>query len=555
MAGMQGGMVTLSLLSLLLLSMVASSSSSSSSSSASSLSSAFSLSSSSSGSSGAGVFSVVSSFSFSDTRDGLSCLSSSANAQLGFASSDGGDIFSFSLSPLPAIVAPAFVAGSGQAAADFITCEADPAGSTLYLLDTRFSLLYAYTAATPAVAPVVVASFPDEVAGACQSLAVDWHAQVAYIGTRSSDLLYSVNLTQPGVAYPSVYATSVSADITCLALSSDGTTLYYGTPVPAVGQPGLIQSLQVDAGVISSAAPVTIATSMTLYWPDSLLLAEDESLLYVKDGGPLHGLAEPGEDLQAYETLWAAPLNGSSAGQLASLFSTNTFNLPPGLALSANRDMLFFVTTTTLDAYVIIAVPPPTAASSSSASYTSSPSVSSSSSSFSSSAAAAASSTSTFASSASASLSSSSSLAPSSMSAFVSSASSASTSAASFLTSLLSSSLPSIASSGSALSLSSSSSGAQSSVPALLATSSFSSSTSPPSGGGGGGSSLSHGAIAGIVIGGVVGAGVLLGICCMLAIRCRRQRESASEYKSSVSSPRSPRYGETSISEMAISNY
>ena len=305
--------------------------------------------------------SVLTTFLFSDAGDGLSCLSSDSTATLGFGGSDGGDIFNWSIAAQPTTVSPAYVLGSGSNAASFIACQANSAGTQLYLVDTRHLQLLRYTVTTPSVPPVVIASFPDEVVGSLSALAVDFTANFAYLATRHTDNLYSVNLTHSGQSISASAAQAQASDISALALSRDGLTLYYGAPAPAEGLPGSINSLAVQAGYIpSSYSPAVLYSSASLIWPDSLLISG--STVYMKDGGPFHG-DEQQFTPSNYEELYSFPLGYSAAlTTLTTLVRTNSYNLPPGLVLAADQSRLYYLTTSTLNS--ILLTPPPVAVSS-----------------------------------------------------------------------------------------------------------------------------------------------------------------------------------------------
>ena len=309
-----------------------------------------------------GTVSTVTSFSFSDLNDGLSCLSADASGHIGFSASDGGDIFTWSMgtpSTSPAAVI-------GYLTTSFIDCQADPSGTALYLLDTRGLVLYRWLVAQPGVTPVVVASFPDEVIGSLTALTIDFSTHTAYVGTRSTDYIYTVNVSRSYETARAFNAYPVNSDVTALTLSADGRTLYYATPSVAQGAPATINALAVQGGVIvDSSSPVVFFGSTALIYPDSLLF--NGSTLYVKDGGAFHGEQEPGQDPQSYQTLYALALPPTSAAALHVLFTTNQFNLPPGLLLAADGSRVFFASTETLDSVLLRPEPAPPALPSSSA--------------------------------------------------------------------------------------------------------------------------------------------------------------------------------------------
>ena len=329
-------------------------------------SSAASSSLSSSGGSGidVGGVSVVSVFAFTQVEDAMACLSSDSTATRWLGASDGGDLFVWSLhspSQPPVSVTPSYVFGAGNGlAAAFIACQANPAGTVLYLLDTRGKRLYAYNTTTPSAPPSVVAAFPDEVVGSLTALTIDFASSIAYIGTRSTDVIYAVNVSATGQSVSSFSAYAVNSDVTAMAVSADGATLYYASPSPVVDVKATINSLAVQAGVIAdSSNPTLLYSSTSLIYPDSLLVVGG-STLYVKDGGPMHAEEEePGymQDLFML-TLGSPSLNSS----LTALLQTTTQNLPSGLVLSNDRTTLYFVTSSSLNSLRL--APPPVSPSS-----------------------------------------------------------------------------------------------------------------------------------------------------------------------------------------------
>ena len=152
----------------------------------------------------------------------MACFSTDASASIGFAASDGGDIYVWSLASKPSRIEPSYIAGTGSAGASFIACQANPAGTILYLLDTRQLQLTSYSVASLTTAPVLIASFPDETIGSVVALAVDFNSSVAYVGTRSTNLVYSVN-TSRTLQTPSAFDASPST-ATCPASPCRPTT-------------------------------------------------------------------------------------------------------------------------------------------------------------------------------------------------------------------------------------------------------------------------------------------------------------------------------------------
>ena len=305
-----------------------------------------------------GTVAQVSQFLFSDLNDGMGCLSSSADFSLGFAASDGGDIYVWPLQSKPLTISPLYVAGTGSAGASFAACQANPSGTLLYLLDTRGILLYSYAVATPSLAPVVVATFPGELIGSLTSLAVDFASSIAYVGTRETQNIYSVNVSLSGQSISSYYATPAQSDVSALFLSPDASTLYYGAPAPAQGEPGSINALSVAAGAIANAdTPTVLVESLALIFPDSLYLnasqtASANATLYIKDGGPFHGEAEPNEDPDAYQSVFVLPIRGgppNASASLPALLRTNELNLPGGIMGSGDGRFLLFTSTSSLN--------------------------------------------------------------------------------------------------------------------------------------------------------------------------------------------------------------
>ena len=325
----------------------------------SSASSAPSLSSSSASSTSAGgpllpvgTVAVVTSFIFSDIGDAPSCLTANANATVAFAGSDGGDIFVWSLTARLATVSPAYVDGTGEYGASFLSCQASPDGSFLYLLDTRDKQLIRYEAATPTIAPVVISSFPDEVIGSLVALTIDFASSIAYVGTRGTGNLYAVNISITGQSSSAFNAYVANSDVTAMALSSDGRTLYYGAPAPGTAAAGEIYSLPVQAGNIPDpSSPTLLYSSLHLVYPDTLLV--QGSTIYVKDGGALHGESGPTSGLaQEISALSLGPTAATTSS--STLYSTTVYNLPAGLVVAADASRLYYVTNQTLNSLLLV---------------------------------------------------------------------------------------------------------------------------------------------------------------------------------------------------------
>ena len=295
----------------------------------------------------AGTITVGSSFNFSDAGDALSCLTSNSNFTAAFAGSAGGDIFSWSYSSSPTTISPAYIAGTGAAGASFIACESNPSGALVYFLDTRGVLLYSWASATPMVAPVVVATFSGEATGALTALAIDFVANVAFVGTRSSDAFYLVDLLTRNTDYGSFGSLPAGSDLTSFFLSADGTTLYYGFPAPAQGVAGGIAALPVSAGTIDDPTAFTVVVSSTsIIYPDSIWI--NDTTLYFKDGGAYHGQA--GTTQGSTQTISSVSLT-TATPTITVLFSTTTLNLPPGLiqAPPTSFEILAFTTASNID--------------------------------------------------------------------------------------------------------------------------------------------------------------------------------------------------------------
>ena len=459
-----------------------------------------------------GTVQVLSTFAFSDTDDGLSCLSSDASGALGFAASDGGDIFAFSFSPLPSSIPASYVAGTGSAGAAFIACQANPAGTLLYLLDTRGLMLNSWARATPSVAPVLIATFPNELVGSLTAVAVDSVSGIAYVGTRNTNNLYAVNVSRTGQTVTAFSAYSAQSDVTAMTLNAAGTVLYYASPAPSQGAPGVVYSLAVSAGNIPHpSSPTAVVGSPDLIWPDGLLFSNNGSLLYVKDGGALHGQGEPGEDPTAYQHIFTAALIAGTVN-LSSLVTTNQYNLPPGMSVAPSQQLLYFCTTTTVNAVSLVATYIAIAASSSSSSAARTPSSSSSSSSAAASSTAVRSSSSSTSSTASAAspLSSTSALPPTSLVSSTTPAPVTSQTSSAVSATSLPTSTPSAAANSAP---SATSTAAASSTPALPSTAAAASGTTVAGvASSSSSSSLSGGDIAGIAVGGAVA----LLLCCLV---------------------------------------
>ena len=290
-----------------------------------------------------GTVSMLTTFGFSDTGDSVSCLTADSTTTLFFAASSGGDIYNWSLGTSLSSIAPAFVAGTGSTGSYFTACQANAAGTQLYLLDTRGKTLVRYTVATPTVAPVTIATFSQEAVGAVTSLAIDFTANFAYVGTVSSDYLYSVDLTITGqfIDQLSLAANNLPSDVTSLALSADRRTLYFGSPAPVQGSPGTVKSVAVVGGTVTDSSVVTnVASSNSFLYPDSLLVVG--STVYVKDGGALKAHAGPSSSY--LEAVYAFTVGTRVTSNLTTIFSTLSQNLPSGLVLSADGSRVYMVT-------------------------------------------------------------------------------------------------------------------------------------------------------------------------------------------------------------------
>ena len=316
-------------------------------------------------------------FSSAVKGDEVGCLSSYSMSSGAYAASFGGNIYQFPLSPPPVSIAPVF----SVPGAYYVACAAQRNGAMLYLLDTQAQTLSVYNSASNTVNPV--ASFPMESAGYLTLLAVDWSANVAYVGTKSSAQIYSVNLDEGGSGYDADDSYTVNSDVDSLVLSGDFSTLYYGSP--ALGNSGsdsgviggAIYSLQVNAGIVkNSANPTTVlgsnAGGITLIYPDSLLFNSQQDILYIKDGGAYQGktpydpLGPPTE-----QSIYALYLYTN--GVVQTLYNTSSVNLPSGLALSNSLSTLFYtarVSTSAsagvnyLEQVIVLPTPPPVPSSS-----------------------------------------------------------------------------------------------------------------------------------------------------------------------------------------------
>ena len=304
-----------------------------------------------------GEVTVITNFSFTVKNDAIGCLTSSPSTATAFAASNGGSIFRWSLKDQPKSVSPIYTVGTGMTAA-FWACQINPAGTVLYLLDTRGLKLWSYNVNSPVSVPVLVGSFPNEPVGAPVSLAIDFPSSIAYVGTRFTDTLYAVNITA-GTIYASYQMTT---DVTALALSPDARTLYYGVlAIPQMVEGG-ISSVDVKAGIVPNPqSPTVLYSSSTIVDPTSIITA-NASLLFT-DGGPLggHDQGFPGQRYtQAIYALTTQNTTTSSAGTLTTLLSTTTVNLPSGLVLSSNQSELYFATSDTFSALTLAATEMPT---------------------------------------------------------------------------------------------------------------------------------------------------------------------------------------------------
>ena len=309
-----------------------------------------------------GIVVPVLSFVFSNGpgSDDMACLTSDSSQTVGLAASRGGDIFVWSLQGQPATVSPSYSADHPfTGALIFLNCQANPQGTQLYLLDSRGKLLYRYTPATPTLPPVVIASFSDELPGSLNALAIDFSAQVAYVGTIETDNVYTVNITRTGQSLTSFDAIPFNSDVVSLALSADGRQLYYGSPAPTQGVPGAVYSVPVLAGTIpDSSSPKVIFRSTTLAWPDSLLI--HGSSLYVKDGGGNHAAVAVVAPFYL-NTLSVVTIGSTVTTTATTLYSTLSTSLPAGLLLSTDASQLMFTTATAILTLEVAAAPAPTA--------------------------------------------------------------------------------------------------------------------------------------------------------------------------------------------------
>ena len=323
--------------------------------------------------------------------DSLTCLTSDTSRTVGFAASVGGAIYIFDFTSIPFVLNYSYVAGdtSSQSGSYWADCVASLDGSVLYLLDSRESNLYSYLAATPAVGPVLLASFTDEQSSALTSLAIDFTANLAYVGTTFTAQVYLVDITianQIVSAFAS--AAPAAGNIDSLTLSADGTTLYYGVPSPSQGAAGSIFAVltaDIASSQDASTTAILVVNDTLIISPDTLLVQGDT--LYIKDGGAQNGDGNGGAisngfvqsifnfSLATANTLVtvSTPTSQTAIG-LTTLFTTTTLNLPKGLSISFTGADLFLTTTDTIDALALVpnASPPfppaPTSSSSSSSS-------------------------------------------------------------------------------------------------------------------------------------------------------------------------------------------
>ena len=303
----------------------------------------------------AGTALEFTSFAFALTDDILECFTTDSAVTVGFAGTNGGEIFVWSMQAQPVTVSPVYVNGDAFTRPEWKACQASPDGTQLYLLDDKNVLFNRYTVATAGVAPVVISSFPDEDdEHGLWSLAIDFTSGMAYIGTYGSDNVYAVNISMTGQTSSAYYAYPLNSRILSLALSQDGLTLYYASPAPAEGVPATINSLDVQAGSIPYPGyPTVVYSSLTLFYPDSLLVSG--STLIFKDGGfwpryaPSNGY--PRE-------VYSLTLGNSS---LTTLFRSTVVDLPSGLVLAADFTRLYFTTWSTVGFVQLVAQPVPTA--------------------------------------------------------------------------------------------------------------------------------------------------------------------------------------------------
>ena len=279
----------------------------------------------------AGTITAGPTASFSDNNDALSCLTSNANATVGFAASNGGDIYIFSLTTVPSTLTYSFVAGTGSSGSSFLACQSNPTGTFLYLLDTRQSLFLRYNPLTPTVAPVTISSFPDEVIGSLTALTIDFTLNRAYIGTRQSTLLYVVSITTLGQTQSALdNGNPLTSDCLTLFLSADRTLLYYGFPAPAQGSAGGIRALTVaNVNNGNTGAYTTILSNVNIIYPDSIYVNGTGlgQTLYFKDGGAYHAQAGPTQT--STQTISSINLVGTRV--LTTIYSVQNINLPSGL--------------------------------------------------------------------------------------------------------------------------------------------------------------------------------------------------------------------------------
>ena len=308
---------------------------------------------------------IVSAFNFSSKGDALSCLSFNGAATMGFAASLGGDIFQWSLTEHPAVVTPSYVVGDValQTSASYVSCQANREGTLLYLLDSRHRTLSVYqvsTNTTPPAAPVVVASFPDEILS-LSGVAIGFSSSMAYVGSLSG-CVYAVNITTMGQSLSSFSAYCTPSALSAMTLSEDGRILYYVTP-----SPGTLYSLPLHegGGIQSTVTPTLLFTSSLLVFPTSLV--SQGSTFYIKDGGTMHGEADL--RLHTAQHIYSLTLPNS----LTAILDTTSVNLPPGLIMAADYHTMYFVTANTLNSLQLPSTSAGTSSLSSPPSHSSSP--------------------------------------------------------------------------------------------------------------------------------------------------------------------------------------
>ena len=271
----------------------------------------------------------------SQAGDLIICLSADATATVGFAVSALGQIFVWPLKARPSMINPLYSKWKSDLIYDANACQANPEGTVLYILDRRGQKLWSYTLSTPSADPTVVVFFPKEISPSLTSLAIDFNDQVAYVGTKGTYSLYSVNLTNCSIEENN----EVSAPITALALSADNRILYFATPALPGDVPATINSLPVNAGDIPDSYNSTIIySSLSIIYPTSMI--SNTSHVILTDGGPTQGYDNCYDIFPQY--IYAVTLSG----QLSTLLTTTAVNLPSGLLISWNKTELFFTTST-----------------------------------------------------------------------------------------------------------------------------------------------------------------------------------------------------------------